>query len=491
MDAIQAITVPKWGLTMTEATVNLWHVQEGTPIAVGDALLDMETSKITNTVESAVAGKLRRIVAQPGVTLPVAALLGVVAGDRVADGDIEAFINQYRPEETAGTDRPAAPPAAPQPAPALQQCPTPPAALAQGDDDSAVAASSHARRLAAQHRVNLHNVGASGRHGRVSRADVVAAITAAGGDVAAAAAAVPPRGPSSADDSRVKATPVARRLARELGINLHDCRASGSHRRVCKADVEAADSRRRAAGGSGGAQAPAVLQPAADYQAIPMNAMRRTIAERLQRSKQQAPHYRVSVEAELDSLLSLAAQINTDNPAVKISINDFVIKACAMALVKVPQVNIQFDAASGTIRRFKDAHIAVAVAVDGGLITPIVASANRRGLLDISAAMTELSTRARAGTLQPEAFEGGTFSISNLGMFGVRQFDAIINPPQGAILAVGRAEQRPAVKRGELQVATLMTLSLAADHRVIDGAVAATFLQALQRFIEQPALMVC
>lgn len=502
MSAIEAITVPKWGLTMTEGTVSQWLVDEGAEIQVGDEILDMETSKITNTVEAIVAGKLRRIVAQPGETLEIAALLGVVAGDDIPESEVEAFITNYVPEGVASTDvvgaandSPVVP--KPEPEPIAQapvaESPSALAALAAGEDDSGVAASNHARRLAAEHKVNLHNVTATGRHGRVSREDVIAAINAAGGSVSepdAATGTVTQSLPSTADDSRVKATPVARRLAKELGINLHDCRASGTRGRVCKADVEAANSLRNGTPATEAVVAndPVPVTPAFDE--LPMNAMRRTIGARLQASKQSSPHFRVAVDVELDNLLSLRKQINAENPGVKVSVNDFVIKACAMALVKVPDVNVQFDEASQTIRRFKDADISVAVAIDGGLITPIVKAANRNGLTEISKTMRELSTKAKANMLMPEEFQGGTFSISNLGMYGVKQFDAIINPPQGAILAVGGGEQRPVVRNGELRVATVMTLSLSSDHRVIDGALAAQFLQELKRFIEHPALMI-
>jgi pyruvate dehydrogenase E2 component (dihydrolipoamide acetyltransferase) len=220
-----------------------------------------------------------------------------------------------------------------------------------------------------------------------------------------------------------------------------------------------------------------------------MSGMRRTIAGRLQASKQSIPHYRVSMDIKLDALLALRKQVNDGDPGVNVSVNDCVVKAVAMALVKMPEVNVQFDEASQTIRRFRDADISVAVAIDDGLITPIVKAANSKTLTEISAEVRELATRAKAGTLKAEEFQGGSFSISNLGMFGVRQFDAIINPPQAAILAVAGAEQRPVVENGELTVATAMTVSLSSDHRVIDGAVAAQFLQVVKRFMETPSLM--
>jgi pyruvate dehydrogenase E2 component (dihydrolipoamide acetyltransferase) len=287
----------------------------------------------------------------------------------------------------------------------------------------------------------------------------------------------------------VAATSVARRLARTLGINLHQCRPTGRHGKVCKYDVEAANALLN------GAPVPIAPTPeiAAETQpeveAVAMSGMRRTIAGRLQASKQTIPHYRVTMDVQLDALLALRKQINDADPGVNVSVNDGVIKAVASALAKSPEVNVQFDEATQSIQRFRHADISVAVAIDEGLITPIVKAADTKTLTQISAEVRELATKAKAGTLKPDEFQGGSFSISNLGMFGVKQFDAIINPPQAAILAVGGGEQRAVVENGELTVATVMTLSLSSDHRVIDGAMAAGFLQMVKRFIETPSLM--
>ena len=513
MARIEAIIVPKWGLTMTEGTVNEWLVSEGDTVAVGDSVMDMETSKIVNVVESIVSGTLRRTVAQEGDTLPIAALLGVIADADVTDAEIDAFIADYVVDEavsgaSGGGDVQATPAAtavsqsapskseavpvvAPPAVAPVAATETVPPALTFGEDDSGVHATVHARKNAADLGVNLNNVPGTGRNGRVSVADIEQAIIDGGGSVAAKAPAQrgPEINPVPSDDSKVPATSVARRLAKTLGINLHQCRPSGRHGKVCKYDVEAANA---LLNGTPAPVAPtpeiaAATQP--DVEAVPMSGMRRTIAARLQASKQTIPHYRVTMDVQLDGLLGLRKQINDGDPGINVSVNDCLLKAVAMALVKTPEVNVQYDEATQSIQRFKNADIAVAVAIDDGLITPIVRAANTKTLSQISTEMRELATRAKSGTLKPDEFQGGSFSISNLGMYGVKQFDAIINPPQCAILAVGGGEQRAVVADGELTVATVMSVALSSDHRVIDGAVAAGFLRLVKRFIETPSLM--
>jgi pyruvate dehydrogenase E2 component (dihydrolipoamide acetyltransferase) len=221
----------------------------------------------------------------------------------------------------------------------------------------------------------------------------------------------------------------------------------------------------------------------------PLSAMRRAIGARLQASKRNAPHFRVTADLDLGTLLSLREEINRSVPGVKLSVNDFLIKACASALRKVPAVNVQFDEASQSIRQFSQADISVAVSMDSGLITPIVFSACSKSLSQISADMLQLITKAKTNLLKPAEFQGGTFTISNLGMFGVSQFDAIINPPQVAILAIGSCEERVVVRDGQMVVRSLMTVSLSCDHRVVDGVTGALFLKELKRLVESPALM--
>lgn len=492
---IKAINMPKWGMEMSEGDINAWYFKIGDNVKVGDDLVDVETSKIVNTVTAADSGVLRAIVANPGETHAVGALLGVLAAADTSDADIQAFISS---RSAAPAVEAVEEPAALQPAVAdTVAVTTQPAApiepsvaatsglgeLAEGDDDSAVAASPVARRLAAEYGVNLNNINGTGRHGRVSKRDLEQAVTAAGGRLIGSSSAQT-GSIEYGDDSQVKATPVARRLAGELGINLLECRVSGDRNRVCKADVEAAAALKNKLPMQGTAGSPATGN---SFEAQAISGMRKTIAARLQASKQTAPHFRVQIDAEIDALLAARGQINQANSDAKVSVNDFIIKACASALMKVPALNVQFD--GDEVKHFQNADISVAVAIDEGLITPIITSANQKGLVGISNEVRDLATRAKLNRLKPEEFQGGSFCISNLGMYGIKQFDAIINPPQGAILAVGAGEQRPVVKDGQLAIATVISLTLSSDHRIIDGAVAAQFMSVLKGYLEQPATM--
>lgn len=500
MSDIRVIEVPKWGLSMEEGTLNAWLIEEGESFAAHQALCEIETSKIANVLEAPFAGVLRRRVAEPGQTIPVGGVLGVAADASVSEADIDAFL-AGRAGSTAPSVSAAAPEAvvsAPVTAPvaAAAGAAAKPAVVARGGwqipaglqgstELGAVFATPHAVRLAQHLNIDLGRVAGSGREGRIAVRDLEAAILAQGGRIETPATADTSRGPqpSRADDSQVPATSVARRLAASLGINLHDCRSTGSRGRVCKEDVLAAQ------GGVSGVAPVVEAVPESVFESLPMSGMRKAIATRLQASKRNAPHFRLNIDLDLENLLAVRAEINRTVPAVKLSVNDLLIKACALALVKVPDVNVQFDEANQTVRRFADADIAVAVALPGGLITPIIRAANRQSLAQISSQMLSLATRAKAGTLKPEEFQGGTFSISNLGMLGVRQFDAIVNPPQAAILAIGAGEQRVVALAGQPAVRMQMSVSLACDHRVIDGALGATFLKELKRLVESPALM--
>ena len=277
------------------------------------------------------------------------------------------------------------------------------------------------------------------------------------------------------------ASPLSRRLAAIAGLDLVALKGSGPGGRIVRADIEAAVS-----SGTPKAAAPVAQAEASTYDELPNSNIRKVVAKRLTESKQQVPHFYLTIDCQIDALLKLRADLNTraEKEGVKLSVNDLVIKAAAIALRKVPAANASYTEAA--IRRYKQIDISVAVAIPDGLITPIVRNADLKGLAQISSEMKDLAARARSGKLKLEEFQGGTFSISNLGMYGIREFAAVINPPQGAILAVGAGEQRPVVRDGALAIATVMTVTLSVDHRVVDGAVGAEYLAAFKKLVEDP-----
>jgi pyruvate dehydrogenase E2 component (dihydrolipoamide acetyltransferase) len=290
--------------------------------------------------------------------------------------------------------------------------------------------------------------------------------------------------PQLALETRVFASPLARRVAEQKGLSLSSISGSGPRGRIVRADVEHGQTKALPLPSS------ALLtgyEP--EYEVMPISNIRKVIAKRLVEAKQTIPHFYLTVDCEIDALLKARKQMNESQEGVlKLSVNDFVIKACGMALKRVPEANASWI--EDQIYQYKSADVAVAVAIEGGLITPVIRQAEQKGLAEISMEMKELAVRAREGKLKPQEFQGGTFSLSNLGMYGIKDFSAIINPPQGCILAVGVGEERPVVKRGLLTVATLMTCTLSVDHRVVDGAVGANFLKAFKEFIENPVMMI-
>ena len=323
---------------------------------------------------------------------------------------------------------------------------------------------------------------------------VAADAPAPAAPAAAPAPAAPAPVAAPANGTRVFASPLARRMATQAGLDLASVTGSGPHGRIVKSDVEGALS------GATPAAAPAAQRPAAapisgaampfepTFDLEPLSSMRKTIAQRLTEAKQTIPHFYLTVDCELDGLLDLRKRLNEKaDGAYKLSVNDLIIKASGVALRKVPAANASYT--DDGIKLYHSADVAVAVAIDGGLITPVIRDAGNKGLEAISTEMKDLAGRAKEGKLAPEEYQGGTFSISNLGMFGIKQFDAVINPPQGAILAVGAGEQRPVVKDGALAVATVMSCTLSCDHRVVDGAVGAEFLKVFKAMIEEPFAM--
>jgi pyruvate dehydrogenase E2 component (dihydrolipoamide acetyltransferase) len=525
MSEIKTLEIPKWGLSMEEGTIAQWLIQEGTQFSKGQEICEIETTKIVNVLEAPFESTLRKIIAKAGDTLVVGGLIAICADQHVSDAEIDAFaqslagtsvVNENKSvagatektsEKLSAAQVETTVSTVTQQNSAPQQTTTPqennvvntqksvaqggysiPVTLQGDQQHDEIFATPHALKLAEKHHVNLAKITGTGRQGRISVRDIQQAVQAAGGswpDIHQQTSGKAAK--SKADDSQVLATPVARRLAKQWNINLHDCRASGSRGRVCKEDVEAVYQRENPVQ----TQQCDQINPTESAKpiTIAMNGMRKAIASRLQEAKRNAPHFRLTVDLNVEAIQALRQQINSTVPQVKLSINDMLIKAAAAALMKVPQVNVQYDEKNQQILQFAQADISVAVAIENGLITPIIKAADSKSLAQISNIMRDLATRAKTGKLAPDEFQGGSFSISNLGMLGIQQFDAIINPPQGAILALGAAEKRAVIEQDSIVIRQMVTATLSCDHRVIDGALGAQFLAAFKQFVENPALI--
>jgi pyruvate dehydrogenase E2 component (dihydrolipoamide acetyltransferase) len=307
--------------------------------------------------------------------------------------------------------------------------------------------------------------------------------------IVAVAAAQPMAAPSG---TRLFASPLARRLAKERGVDLTQIAGTGPHGRVIARDVPANGAGQAsptiASASARPAPVPVPVIPGAGDRTIPHDGMRRTVARRLTESVQTIPHFNLTIDVEIDKLLDLRRQVNAADESYKVSVNDFVLRACALALQKVPEVNASWTDAA--LIQHAQSDVAMAVAIEGGLITPIIFGAQNKSVVQIAREAKDLAERARARKLKPEEYQGGTFAVSNLGMFGVRTFNSIINPPHAAILSVGVGEQRPIARDGQLAVATVMSVTLAIDHRVLGGAEGARWLQAFKQLIETPIRLV-
>jgi pyruvate dehydrogenase E2 component (dihydrolipoamide acetyltransferase) len=437
------ILMPALSPTMTEGTLAKWLVKEGDEISSGDVIAEIETDKATMEVEAVDEGTVGKILVPEGTDgVPVNQVIAVL----LEEGEDASAIPS---DPQADAPAPTAPEAKKEEAPKQEAKPEKPA---------------------------------SGGNGATPPQ---AAPAASGGG----------------SGERIFASPLARRIAKDKGVDLAAVKGSGPHGRIVKADVEgakpgAAPAAKEAAPAAAAAAAPAAAGPGAKkladmlgmaYRQEPLSGMRKVIAKRLTESKQQVPHFYLTVDCELDELLKVRKELNGRSDDYKISVNDFVIRASALALKKVPAANASYDE-SGLLF-YDHADVSVAVATPAGLITPIIKAAETKGLAAIANEMKDLAGRARDNKLKPEEYQGGSFSVSNLGMFGIKDFAAVINPPQGCILAVGAGEQRPVVKEGALSVATVMSCTLSVDHRVVDGAVGAQFLAAFKKLIEDPLTM--
>ncbi|HUD92798.1 2-oxo acid dehydrogenase subunit E2 [Sphingobium sp.] len=468
MSKLRAFTMPKWGIEMTEGVIANWEIAEGASFAKGDLLTLIETDKITNEVEAEYDAFVCRLIAQPGETYPVGALLAVF-GDGAADaGVVDSFVASFggaAAPPVVGNDAPAPAVAAP-----AVQVPIDNKVISPG-----------AVNLARRDGIDVSGINGSGRNGRITFQDVDQA--------GKAPVALPYGAPVSitpvAGLDQYFASPLAKRVASSHGVDLGKVAGSGPRGRISKADVlqhVVPTTPEPVAAAPVAATTPSPI-PADGVRVVRMSPMRKAIARQLTLSKSTIPHFYLRNSAAIDALLAMREQAKRATGAAP-SINDYLVRACALALVRHPDINVQVH--GDEIHQFGHADIAVAVATDKGLLTPIIRAADTKSVAAISAEVKSLAERARAGKLAPEEFQGGSFSISNLGMFGIDTFDAIINPPQGAILAVGAGRQSAGAANHALQFSTRIQLSLSCDHRAIDGAVGAKFLAELTALIEMP-----
>jgi len=445
------ILMPALSPTMEKGNLAKWLKKEGDTIKSGDIIAEIETDKATMEVEAVDEGILAKIVVPEGTAdVAVNEVIGVIAGEGEDAKSVSAPAASAAPKAEVAKVEPAKAEAAP-----------------------------------------------------------VATAPAKAPEAPAAAAAAPAKSAAG----RAFVSPLARRIAKDAGLDLNAIKGSGPHGRIVEKDVEAAKAGggAKAAPAAAAAAAPAAKPPAAplasgpsdeqvkklfepgSYEEVPHDGMRKTIARRLTEAKQTVPHFYVTVDCELDALLKLRGELNAaapekdGKPAYKLSVNDMVIKALALALKAVPDANVSWT--ENTMLKHKHADVGVAVSIPGGLITPIIRDACHKTLSQISNEMKDMAARAKARKLKPEEYQGGTTAVSNLGMFGVKDFAAIVNPPHATILAVGAGEQRVIVKGGQPAVATVMSVTLSTDHRAVDGALGAELLAAFKGYIEKPMAM--
>ncbi len=437
------ITMPALSPTMEEGNLAKWLVKEGDTVKSGDVIAEIETDKATMEVEAVDEGVVAKLVVAAGTEgVKVNSLIAILAADGEDVAAAAAGGGSAAPKaeaKAAEAPKEAEKPAAAAPAPVAAA-----PAAAQNHGGAGLFSSPLARRIAANAGLDIKSVAGSGPHGRVVKSDVEKAIASGGAKPAAAAAA-----PSAAASAAPAAAPKG--MSEEAVLKLFD---------------------------------------AGSYELVPHDGMRKTIAKRLQESKQTIPHFYVSVDVELDALLALRAQINGSapekdgKPAYKLSVNDMVIKAMALALRDVPDANVSWT--DTNMVKHKHADVGVAVSIPGGLITPIIRSAELKSLSAISNEMKDLGKRAKERKLKPEEYQGGTTAVSNMGMMGVKNFAAVVNPPHATILAVGAGEERVVVKKGQMVIVNAMTVTLSTDHRCVDGALGAELLGAFKRYIESP-----
>jgi pyruvate dehydrogenase E2 component (dihydrolipoamide acetyltransferase) len=441
------LKMPALSPTMEEGTLAKWLVKEGDKVESGDILAEIETDKATMEFEAVDEGKIAKILVPEGSEgVKVGQPIAILAGE--------------------GEDASAAATSAPPPSAGEGQ----PSAARQGE-------------------------------GAAPKPDVPVGTAPAKAPVetppapSTPAAPSPQPSPARGEGERIKASPLARRLAQAQNIDLSGIQGSGPGGRIVRADIDAVAGKAPAAAPQpqagapspvGHAVLPGPIEQAIPHEAVKLSNVRKTIARRLTESKQQIPHIYLTVDIQLDALLKLRGELNKglESRGIKLSVNDLLIKALAQALIEVPECNVAF--AGDQMLKYSRADISVAVSVPAGLITPIIVGADTKSVSAISTEMKDLAGRARDGKLQPQEYQGGTASLSNMGMFGIKQFEAVINPPQGMIMAIGAGEKRPYVINDSLQIATVMSATGSFDHRAIDGADGAKLMQAFKRLVENP-----
>jgi len=456
------ILMPALSPTMEAGNLAKWHVKEGDTVEAGDVIAEIETDKATMEVEAVDEGVVAKIVIGEGT-------------ENVAVNDVIAVLAEEG-EDAAKIDAPAE---------------GGPAAKGGGKDEEPETQAKEPK--------------APVEPAKAEKADKAEPVPREGLHEPAQA-----KGANGKDDGRIFASPLARRLAKENGLDLSALTGSGPHGRIVKHDIEKAveegTGKAAPAGAPGAAETPKTPAPTGmgdeqirkmfaegSYEVVPHDSMRRTIARRLVEAKTTIPHFYLTADCEIDALLKLRAEVNAaapmrdDKPAYKVSVNDMVIKALAMALQAVPDANVTWT--QEAMLKHKGSDVGVAVSIPGGLITPVVRDAEKKTLSAISNEMRDLAGRARERKLKPEEYQGGASAVSNLGMYGIKDFAAVINPPHATILAVGAGEKRAVVKDDEVKIASIMTVTLSTDHRAVDGALGAELLAAFRRYIENPMSM--
>jgi pyruvate dehydrogenase E2 component (dihydrolipoamide acetyltransferase) len=471
------VVMPKLSPTMEEGQLSRWLKKEGEKVSVGEPLAEIDTDKATMEAQALTTGVLRKILVQEGETVPLGAIIAIIAE---ADEDISALVAQTGSDAQAESKTPAEAP----PAQASESGAQPVAAAAQVKPSLPASTQPATSPATPQATTQAPQSGAT-------------QAQASG------------NGQSAREDGRLLVSPIAARMAAEAGINLRTLAGSGPGGRIVKRDIEAAMSGVQAQAEEpqaaqadqkaapdqpavASAPTPQIVQApssegAAPYREEAVSTMRATIARRLVTSIGPVPHFFLTTEIEMDRAAELRRQLNELDPEMKVSVNDLIIKVVAVALMQHPAVNASYQEKS--LRFYERADIGVAVAIEDGLITPVVRAANTKSVGHISREVRELAERARARKLKPEEYTGATFSVSNLGMLGIDEFTAVINPPEAAILAVGAMQPKPVVRDGEVAVRQMMRVTMSCDHRVIDGATGAKFLQTFKKILENPLFL--